>query len=76
MTLPSGWIANPPAPETTVPPYTGDQTSLWMAHVNGNVAAVGIQPTSNLNPAGTGGSIPVMGMTAEAAAMLSGPQEG
>jgi hypothetical protein len=76
MTLPNGWIPNIPAPEELVAPYTGDQTGTWMARVGGHFAAVGIQPTSALNPAGTGGSIPVMGMSAEAAATLSGPQEG
>lgn len=76
MTLPKGWIAVAPAPEVSAPPYTGDPTGGWMAHVNGNVAAVGIQPTSDLNPAGTGGSIPVMAITAEVAELLSGPQPG
>ncbi len=75
MTLPSGWIPNLPAPETTVAPYTGDQTGTWMAHVNGNAAAVGVQPTSVLNPAGTGGSMPVMSITVDELLLLAGPQE-
>jgi hypothetical protein len=74
MPLPPGWIPNLPAPETTVPPYTGDQTGTWMANVNGHVAAVGIQPTSVLNPAGTGGSAQVMFITLNELATLKGPQ--
>jgi hypothetical protein len=46
-----------------------------MAHVNGHVAAPGIQPTSVLNPAGTGGSLPVMSVTLDILCMLKGPQE-
>jgi hypothetical protein len=56
-------------------PLHGDQTGTWMAHVNGHVAAVGVQPTSVLNPAGTGGSIPVMTMTIDELLAIQGPQE-
>jgi hypothetical protein len=74
MALPNGWIPNLPAPETTVAPYTGDQTGTWEAHVNGHVAAPGIQPTSVLNPAGTGGSVPVMFLTLDELVTLKGLQ--
>lgn len=82
MTLPNGWIPNPPAPETQVPAYTGDQTNTWAAglikpgNTVPNAAAPGVQPKSDLNPAGTVNGVPVMTITVAVAKTLSGPQDG
>lgn len=75
MTLPNGWIPNLPAAETLVTPYTGDQTGTWMAGVNGNEPAEGVQPKTANNPAGTVAGIPAMSITAEVADKLAGPQD-
>jgi hypothetical protein len=72
MSLPSGWLPNVPAPETVVEPYTGDQTSTWTEPQN--PVAFGPQPKSVNNPSGQLQGIPVMGVTAEIAQTLSGPQ--
>jgi hypothetical protein len=70
MTLPKGWIPNTPAPEVSLPTYTGDPTHNW----EGNPPGFGAQPHSDLNPAGTVPSVPVMGITPDIAGKLEGPQ--
>lgn len=67
--LPPGWLPNIPAAETTVPPYTGDQTSLWAG------PGPGIQPRSDKNPAGQMPGIAAMAITADVMGRLAGPQE-
>ncbi len=68
MTLPAGWIPNLPAPESTVPSYTGDQTALWAG------PGPGMQPRSVNNPAGQMPGIPVMAINADNIGALAGPQ--
>lgn len=65
MSLPDGWIANQRPPETATE-YDTDPTDTWLG------GPEGAQPKTATNPDGTIGSIPVMSITADAAAKLAG----
>jgi hypothetical protein len=70
MALPSGWIANV-RPGEALTSYTGDQTANWIAGASGTKSA---QPKTSGNPLGQQPGVPAMGITAELAAFLEGPQ--
>ena len=64
MSLPSGWIANFAPAERSYPQYTTDPTANWEGGL------IGHQPSTDNNPAGDIGSIPVMSIGQAAAERL------
>jgi hypothetical protein len=65
------YLPQPRPAECIAPPYSADQTAGWEA-VPGSMHAP--QPISDTNPNGNVGQIAAVGITAEIAARLSGPQ--
>jgi hypothetical protein len=71
-TLPSGWIAMNPAPETETS-YTGDPIALSTPDTPQLDLGAQVQ-TANSDGAGTYAGIPVMSITPAVGASLEGPQ--
>lgn len=70
--MPVRYLPNP-RPTEALTSYTGDKSALWTP--DGPTAPKAMQPSSDSNPNGGYGSIPVMSITAAVAAVLAGPQD-